>query len=188
MGMKQMNKPGRPLGLSIAIVVSVMLFSLLPLVQTIFVITLREQFRSIEFLSEGGAIGGDLLGFSDPQLILPVLAGLVFLLIAVLAWRGRPKIIRGVFALAVLLITALTIGLALASLNIEPTLAQGIDSGEALVDSLLRARVVVSLLVAVYVMWYVNRGPARAFYRGYFLPDPTTSNREMASSDVPLMT
>jgi hypothetical protein len=31
----------------------------------------------------------------------------------------------------------------------------------------------MSALVSFYVVWYLNRGPARAFYRGYYLPDPS---------------
>jgi hypothetical protein len=26
--------------------------------------------------------------------------------------------------------------------------------------------------VMLYTLWYMNRGPARAFYRGYYLPAP----------------
>jgi hypothetical protein len=166
-----MQKPGRPLGLSLAIIISVVLFSLLPIAQAIFVLSLRQQFQSIEFLPGGGAIGGDLI-VSDTNIIVPVINGLIFLVIAALAWRGKPSAIRFVFMAGVVYLTLVTILLTVASFMEPPSLEQGLDSGAQFMDSLLVGRVVMSVLVALYVIWYVNRGPARAFYRGYYLPDP----------------
>jgi hypothetical protein len=166
------EKPERPLGLSIAIIISFALFSLLPIAQVIFILLLRQQFQTIEFLESGGAIGGDLTGFGDIQLFVPLVGGCVFLIIAVLAWRGRPPAIRFMFVVTVLLITVATIALTIAAALEQPSLEQGFDSAAGLVNTLLGARIVVSVLVALYVIWYTNRGPARAFYRGYYLPDP----------------
>ncbi len=167
-----MKKPGRPLGLSLAILISFMLFTLLPIAQVIFVLSLRQQFQTIEFLEGGGAIGGDLKGFEDIQLIVPVITALIFAVVAALAWVGRPKRIRLIFVSTVVLITMITLGMTISSMYAPDTIEQGMDSGAGFIDSLLIARVAVSLLVALYVMWYVNRGPARAFYRGHYLSDP----------------
>lgn len=168
-----MEKPGRTIGLALAIIISVMLFSVLPLAQVIFYLVLRERYRQIEFLSEGGAIGGDIGGnLTDVTLIVPVIMGIIFLAIAALAWRGRPSSIRFLFIAAVAIITAVTIGLTLISLNTTQTIEGGMDSSAPLTNSLLRARLIASVLVSLYVIWYVNRGPARAFYRGYYLPEP----------------
>ncbi len=166
-----MQKPGRPLGLSLAIIISVGLFSLLPIAQVIFVLSLRQQFQAMEFLPGGGAVGGDLV-ISDINLIVPLINGLLFFVIAILAWRGKPQAIRFVFVGGVIYVTLVTLLMTVASLFTEPSVEQGMDSGAQFSDSLLVARVVVSLLVALYVIWYVNRGPARAYYRGYYLPDP----------------
>ncbi|MAS34349.1 MAG: hypothetical protein CL610_10100 [Anaerolineaceae bacterium] len=163
-----MEKPGRPLGLSLAILISVVLFSLLPIGQVIFVLSLQRQFESIEFLEGGGAVGGSLQ-VSQTNLIVPVILGILFLLIAILAWRGRPPQIRFVFVAAVIIVTLVTIALSTAGVAQPADVSQGIDSGMQLTSSLMSARVLVSVLVALYVIWYVNRGPARAFFRGHYL-------------------
>ena len=169
------QRPGRPLGLSLAIIISVMLFSVLPIAQAVFLLVLRQRFQNIEFLEGGGAIGGDL-EFSDSVLTWQVIGGLIFLIIAFFAWRGKPTSIRYFLILGVLLLTAITIGITITLLNTAPDVQFGVDSAKSLQDSLLRARLVVTALVSLYVMWYVNRGPARAFYRGYYLPQPQSQN------------
>jgi hypothetical protein len=165
------ERPGRPLGLSLAIIISVMLFSILPIGQIIFFLVLRQRFQNMEFLEGGGAIGGDM-HFSDAALLWQFISGVVFLAIAIFAWRGKPSSMRYVLIAAVLILTTVTIAATLISLNSVPDVQSGIDSGGSVQDSLLRARLVVTALVSLYVMWYVNRGPARAFYRGYYLPSP----------------
>jgi len=167
-----MEKPGRTLGLSLAIIISVALFSLLPIAQVIFYLSLQQQFQAIEFLESGGAIGGSMPIVSNVSLIIPVVNGIIFLIIAGFAWRGKPQSIRFIFVGAVVFITLTTVILTVSALQPPPDLSQGIDSGGDLSRSLLTARLVMSVLVALYVIWYVNRGPARAFYRGYYLPDP----------------
>jgi len=169
------QRPGRPLGLSLAIITSVMLFSLLPIAQVIIFIALRQRFQNLEFLEGGGAIGGDLQ-VSDTALLLQVVGGLIFLVIGIFAWRGKPASSRYFLILGVIILTAITIGVTLISLNTPPDIEFGVDSAKSLQDSLLRARLTVTALVALYVVWYVNRGPARAFYRGYYLPEPQSQN------------
>ena len=167
-----MQRPGRTIGLSLAIIASVLMFSILPFAQVAVFLMLREQTRQIEFLTQGGAIGGDIGGVADSILIIQVLMGVVFLIVAFFAWRGKPAAIRWIFVAVVVGLTALTIILTLTSLSSAQTLNSGLDSSAALTASLLRARLIASALVSLYVIWYVNRGPARAFYRGYYLPDP----------------
>jgi hypothetical protein len=173
-----MEKPGRTLGLSLAIIISVGLFSLLPIAQVIFYLSLQQQFQRIEFLETGGAIGGSIAELGSVNLIVPVINGIVFLLIAVLAWRGKPQAVRFMFVAAVIFITLTTVLLTASALLSPADLSQGIDSGGDLNLSLLKARLVMSLLVTLYVVWYVNRGPARAFYRGYYLPDPADAETQ----------
>lgn len=167
-----MEKPGRPLGLSLAIIFSLMLYSLLPLAQAAFILSLRQQFAATEFLDGGSVIGGALEGIDETRLVISVVMSLIFFAIALMTWRGKPKKIRYIFISAVIAITAITIGWTFASLGQQATLEQGIDSAGALADSLLVFQMIVSGLIALYVIWYVNRGPARAFFRGYYLPEP----------------
>jgi uncharacterized membrane protein (UPF0136 family) len=142
------------------------------------VLLLQARARQIEFLAGGGAIGGDISGLSNTMLVIQVIMGVAFLIVAVLAWRGRPASIRFTFVGAVVVVTIVTIVLTLASLNTTPSIQNGLDSSAPLANSLLRARIIGSVLVALYVIWYVNRGPARAFYRGYYLEAPTAESIE----------
>lgn len=174
-----MIRPGRTLGLSLAIIVSTALFSLLPLAQVAVFLLLRERSRQIEYLISGGAVGGDLGGVADSTLIIQVILGGIFLVVAALAWRGKPATIRFVFVAAVAGLTLINVALTLVSLNTAQTLQTGLDSSASLTASLLRARLVISVLVSLYVIWYVNRGPARAFYRGYYLPEPGVSEAQV---------
>jgi hypothetical protein len=174
--MRHSNKPGRPLGLSIAIIVSSLLFSILPIAQVLFFLSVQERFRTIEFLDTGGAIGGKISGIESINLVVPLVSGLIFLVIAMMAWRGNRKSIRLIFVLSVVVITLLMLILTIVSMSSSPSLEQGIDSSSDISNTLLRTRAVLSFLIMLYVIWYVNRGPARAFYRGYYLPDPEAPN------------
>ena len=167
-----MKAPGRPFGLILAIILSVLLFTVMPLMQVAFILMLRHRFSEIDFLETGGASGGSIEGVDDIQLVLALVMSVVFLIIAVLAWRGKPKVIRFIFVGAVSLFTLVTVATTIATLQQEATFQQGIDSSASFFDSLHVVRLLMTVLIALYVIWYVNRAPARAFYRGYYLPDP----------------
>ncbi len=166
------EKPGRPLGLSIAIIASTMLFSLLPLAQALFYLSFKIRFQNIEFLEGGGAVGGSIEGISDLHLALQFVIGIGFLVLAFFAWRGKPAFMRLLFVGAVLVLAAATIISTLLSFRSPVTVEQLFDPVAALSDTLVRARLIFTLLITLYVVWYVNRGPARAFYRGYYLNEP----------------
>lgn len=178
------GKPGRTLGLSLAILASVMLFTIFPLIQVGMILLVRYRFQnaSVNLPGEGEAVapiavGSSFSGVADASLWIQAALGIIFLIIAVCAWRGRPSWIRFVMLAAVVVLTLVTIALSLAPLVTNPDLAQGMDSGAAIRGVLLSGRLLLSVLVAFYVVWYVNRGPARAFYRGYYLPVPDTAEK-----------
>lgn len=170
-------KPGRTLGLSLAILASAMLFSVLPLLQVAMLLIARSRLQNANLASSGEAavnpiaVGGSFEGGSDASLIVQVILGVFFLMVAVCAWRGRPRWIRFVMIAAVIVLTLVTVGFSIAPLLSASDVQQGIDSGAALRQTLLSSRMLMSLLVTLYVVWYVNRGPARAFYRGYYLTE-----------------
>jgi hypothetical protein len=172
-------KPGRPFGLSLAILASAMLFSILPLMQVILIILIRYRLQNTNLAVPGApegvtpsVTGGSFMGITEIELLIQVGLGLLFLVIAVFAWRGRPAWIRYAMLAAVALLAALTVVLSALPLATDTDLNTGIDSGASFIQTLLSGRLILSLLVALYVVWYANRGPARAFYRGYYLPDP----------------
>lgn len=170
-----MQKPGRPLGLSIAVITSVMLFSILPFIQVLFYLSIKWRFRDIQFMEGGGASGVDIIGLSDTTLIVQAVIAILFLIIAILAWRGQPPSMRYIFMGSVVLLTAITIASTILGSGGQPDIEQIFDPMAALSNSLVRARMIVSILIMIYVLWYVNRGPARAFYRGYYLDDALQS-------------
>lgn len=172
--MAERPKPGRPLGVALAIIASVFLFSFLPLTQVFFVLLLRQR---VYFAPDGMVGGGtDVLGGSETRLLLQTALGLIYLVIAVFAWRGRPPYMRYVVILFVLGLMALTL-----VLNILPNLNAGVctqlpcDSSDVFDQDLSRIQLPFIILVPLYVIWYMNRGPARAFYRGYYLADSSES-------------
>jgi hypothetical protein len=173
------QKPGRPLGLTLAILASVILFSFMPLIQVLFVLRLRQN---LYFDPSGGAAGIEMTGIPDSTLFLQTAMGIGFFIIAVLAWRGRPSSIRFVMLAAVVLLTLISVVLTLIPLLSQPNLAQGLDSSEELSHTVLWGRLFLNVIIPLYVVWYTNRGPARAFYRGYYLPDPANTDPSSATT------
>ena len=100
-----MQRPGRPLGVSLAILASVVLFSVFPLILVAMVLLVQEHFQNADFSLgsfEPIAVGGDFLGVSTENLAIQTILSLGFLVIALFAWRGRPASIRFVMLGAVL--------------------------------------------------------------------------------------
>ncbi len=175
-------KPGRTLGLSLAIIASVMLFTVLPFMQIATLLLLNYHLRNVDLNMPGnsGAVapiasGGNFMGVDNNAVLIQGVLGLIFLVIAFYAWRGRPSWIRFATLAAVVVLTIVTVVYSVIPLSHDPNLNEGIDSGQSLAQTLLSGRLMLSVLVALYVVWYMNRGPARAYYRGYYLTDPNDS-------------
>jgi hypothetical protein len=171
-------KPGRTFGLSLAIIASVMLFTILPLLQVSMVLVVQYRLQNAQPALDGVepiAMGGDYTGVPDFSLFLQTLLGLAYLLIAIFAWRGHPRSIRQITIATVCGLTLLTLVVSLIPLINQPNLNTGFDSGSNLSRSLSLGRLVMSTLIPLYVVWYMSRGPARAFYRGYYLTEPKTT-------------
>ncbi|MBN8635596.1 MAG: hypothetical protein J0M07_09775 [Anaerolineae bacterium] len=169
-------KPPRTLGVSLAILASVMLFTVLPLLQVAAPVLIQYRLSQVELPMPDGsgtvspvAVGGGLEGWSNGATLWQLGTSALFFVIAIGAWLGRPRWIRGLMIAAVLILLALTVITSVATLNDPPDINSGLDSSQSLTASLIYARLAVSGLVTLYVLWYLNRGPARAFYRGYYL-------------------
>lgn len=173
----QNTKPGRPFGVTIAIIVSVIMYSFLPLTQVVIILGVEQIVNDvsdgIDLTVDASASGGDFRGgVTDGQLITQSAFSLIFLGVAIMAWRGRPSYMRFVLIGSVLILALINIGLI-----IIPQLTQSDSgltgaSGGSLEDafaSLQITQIILLILVPIYVVWYLNRGPARAFYRGFYL-------------------
>lgn len=100
-----------------------------------------------------------------------VLVSVLFLVVAVLAWRGRPPSMRFVLMAAIVGVTVFN--LAPIFLQAPPDFArQGIDSSTQMNESIEWVQLASNFLIVLYVLWYINRAPSRAFYRGYYLAEP----------------
>lgn len=155
-----------------------MLYSLLPLLQVVMVLIVQLRLQSMQLIipdENGGiaplAVGGDFTGVASGGLILQTLLAFFFFGVAVAAWRGKRRWARGVLIASVIGLLGFTVAATVPALLTPQTLETGFDSGEPLRQSVQWGRLLLSSLIALYVLWYVNRGPARAFYRGYYLPD-----------------
>ncbi len=171
-----MDKPPRPFGVTLAIALSIILYTVLPLLQVLLVLGIRSRFAAAPVPGTSGdgafAAGANFVGLDDAGLLLQVVFGVMLFVLAILAWRGRPRAARWLFIGAVVGLAAWTGGAALVNVLRPVEISAGLDSGRDLERGLLMARTAFSLLVALYVVWYLNRAPARAFYRGYYLPAP----------------
>jgi hypothetical protein len=177
-----MERPGRPLGVSLAIFASVMLYTVFPLMIVAMVLLVARHFQNIDFGElQPLAVGGDFLGLSPATLVIQAIVALVFLVIAIFAWRGRPAYIRYVMLAAVILLTLYSLAMTIMPTLTNQNLPQGISSLDSLMSSVSCGQFAMSALVSLYVVWYLNRGPARAFYRGYYLPDPANNPVEPAA-------
>lgn len=169
------QKPGRPLGVTLAIIVSVIMYSLLPLASVILVVTAERVVSESVAELGASASGGDLFGgYTKAQLVIQTILSIVFFIIAFLAWRGNRGYMRFVLIISVILLAAVNIGLILIAKvteNNEGIVGQTGGSQDIL-ESLQIGQVLLLILVPIYVIWYLNRGPARAFYRGYYLERP----------------
>lgn len=180
------RKPGRPLGVTIAIVASVIVFSLLPLLRVGLIVAVEQRFNVISEVSvplgeqevapfaSGGNFDG---GLSDAEVILQVVLSVGFLVVAFFAWRGGSQLMRYVFMGAVALLAVIAVLLEITAV-FAPDPQTGLSGGslDALLDALGSTTLLLRVIIPVYVLWYLNRGPARAFYRGYFLDEPARAS------------
>jgi hypothetical protein len=175
------EKPGRPLGVTLAIFVSVILFSLVPLLQIGQIKLLERHFQQVSQTNipfdpnnptQAAASGGNFTGFDNDRILLQTGVGIIFFFIAVFAWLGKPAYMRFVLMAAVLGLSILTIVLTVLPQAEQAEEGIGGGSMQALFRTLASGQIIVALVVPIYVVWYLNRGPARAFYRGHYMPKP----------------
>ncbi len=174
-----MQRPPRPFGVTLAILASLILFTCVPLMEVVLLVSVRSHFANLKFADDGThpfAMGADFLGIPDSKIILQAGIAIVFLIIAFFAWRGRPKYMRYVLMLTCALLTIFNILNIIAGQISQQSLDSGASSLDSILNSLSLGQFAVGVLVTFYVVWYLNRGPARAFYRGYYLPMPVESS------------
>ncbi len=149
----------RPLGLSLAILSTGILYGMMPLLPVVFVLILRGS---------GHDLGADVV--SPTTWITAGLAVLV-LIVAVVAWLSHSPRSRW------LLLGVVWIATAFYLIQIVQSLTPSPQSGTPEVGgslsgantSVLLCQVPLLILVPLYITWYLNRAPARAFYQSQTL-------------------
>ncbi len=171
------DKPGRPFGLTLAILVSIVLYTVLPLLVVGGILVVEEHFRNIQettlvlpgMVVQEPVVGGNFRGgITDAQLILQSIIAVAFLVIALLSWRGKPPVMRHVFTGTVVLLSGSIIALTLFPPSSD---TQGVSGGSltAALEAVSCVQVGAYIVLPLYVIWYLNRAPSRAFFRGYYL-------------------
>jgi len=145
----------RPLGLSLAILLTALLYGLMPLSEVYFLKRLDAT------ASEAYILGGvDISVWTWLQGGI----GVFVLIVCLLAWWGRPSQVRFLMVGVLLLMTAINlyrIGEAWTS-RVNPIYG---GLAQSAMRNWLRCQFPAMILVPPYVIWYINRAPARAFYR-----------------------
>jgi hypothetical protein len=172
------SKPPRPFGLSLAILVCGLLFTVVPLVVTMILFYINGYF---ERTSDGAMSGMLITNFSIAPLVILMFGAILFAFVAIFTWIGRPKVMRYVFPFSVAITPLLLfIFSILPTLTSAPSLQQGIDSSLELSRQLLTGYSGALFIAAIYSIWFCNRWSARAFFRGYYTKNDLEKMRELA--------
>jgi hypothetical protein len=145
----------RPLGLTVAIAATAIFYGLLPIAEVYFL-------RRLDVATdEAYLLGGVSI---STWTWLQAIVGGVILVICGFAWWGRPPWIRFVLIGAILVPTVLTLFRIIEAWTREADPLFG-GQTEEMIRSFVRCQMPALIVVPLYVLWYLNRAPARAFYR-----------------------
>ena len=185
---QQQPKPPRTLGIALAIMLSTLFYTVLPLVFVGFTYSLKHRMQSSGIMIGSGDVeipGGSVGFMSITNVELGLWAGfaLIFMFIAILAWRGGHTRIRYLFVATVVLVP-LAYG-ALWGYRGYTDAKYLAESGAILpgagLPGICSSVVSLPILLTLYTVWYMNRGPARAFYRGHYLSREDNTPNEKSS-------
>lgn len=143
----------RPLGLTIGIMAAFVLFGFWPIIK--FYIAYRLNAGEELFVISGfpydtwAKVGG--------------VAGVLVMTSAVFAWLGKPPTMRWIFQVFVLASGILLIGESLYRIYGDTSIA-GMGSLNDVATDTARCLIPTQIGTLLYVLWFMNRAPARAFY------------------------
>lgn len=155
----KIGKPRRPFGLTLAMIAAVMLFTLLPLIEVLFVFAMNEVLVPLE---AGGMIGGSVIGFNLRPLLVQMGVSLAFLFLTLVAARGKIAAMGWLYPLAVVVV-----GTGFLLLRVLPA-PEGIDSLTAVRQTLVSCGFWLIVGLMLFTVWFCRRWSVQAFYRGYY--------------------
>ena len=143
------------MGLTIAILATAVLYGFMPLVEVYFL-------RRIDATADDAYLLGGIE--IDTWTWLEGMVGGIILVVCLLAWWGRPAQIRFVLVGVLLLLTGISL------YRIVEAWTSSVDpifggQAQSVMRNVLRCQLPMMIIVPLYVVWYINRAPARAFYR-----------------------
>jgi len=100
-------RPPRPFGLTLAIMVAWLLFTLIPLAITALVFYINQYVYRDAFT--GAMSGFALTNFQVLPFVVVIVAAVLMGFVGLFTWRGRPAFMRVVFPLTVGVYTAITV-------------------------------------------------------------------------------
>jgi hypothetical protein len=154
--MSRTDRVRRPLGLTIAIVATAIFYGLLPLSFLYFLWRVDATAKEVFIMG----------GVDIPTLIwLGGVFGGATLIICLMAWLGRPSWIRFVLVGCILPQTVFYLYWTVRAMTTpEDPVSGGLvqSTTRGFLSSCIGPGII---MVLPYVLWYVNRAPARAFYR-----------------------
>lgn len=161
-------KPHRPFGVSLAILLSFMIFVVIPMAVVIFFGATNELFYRIENQAMAGV---DVSGLEFDSFMGAVAIAIAVLVFGVAAWRVRSEWVRRLFTATVLVSGFVAVVALLMAGQGAPNLENGIDSMSAATQDNALIFVAVIAIVTAFVVWMMQRWSAKAFYRGYYTQD-----------------
>lgn len=159
--MSDKSRVFRPLGLTLAILTGILAFGIYPILKAYFAWRLNTCTTV-----DGFSCGSTTFPFDTLTQFIAGL-GILVIITAIFAWRGRPPQIRFIFQGAILFTAfMLVLETIIRIRGDKPTIWEGgLDSTVQLFEAVLKGQIPILILVALYIIWYCNRAPARAFYR-----------------------
>lgn len=145
----------RPPGLALALLATAALYGIAPLLEAYFL------YRLDATAEEAFLVGGVTV---TAWTWIQAIYGALMLLVCGLAWWGRPPQIRFVLTGLLLVLTAVTLYRIIETWTAPQNPIFGGQLQTAL-RGYLRCQLPAMVLIPLYVTWYLNRAPARAFYR-----------------------
>lgn len=140
-------RPRRPVGLTIALLACAVLYGIYPLLEAGL------------FLSVNIRTGSNITA----EMILTLVTGIIFTLLVILAWRGRPPAIRAVLIGAVVIVALINLAFLFGNAAAQASSLE-LDAGQQIAETLRPGTLLAQILIPLYVIWYLNRAPARAYY------------------------
>jgi hypothetical protein len=159
----------RPLGLSLAILLTAIPYGLSPLLEVYFLKRLDATAK------EAYILGG--VDISTWTWLQGAIGGFV-LIVCLLAWWGRPSQIRYLLVGVLLVLTLINLYRIVEAWSsvVDPINGGLVQTG---MRDQLACQLPAMILAPPYVIWYINRAPARAFYRR--VPLATLARREASA-------